>query len=60
MKSFKLVFGTFSLLLGFNSIAAWAADEAADKDKGEKVEVPTTTDPGQKKTGEPICQGDDN
>ncbi len=58
MKSFKLVFGTFALLLGFNSIAAWAADEAVDKNKGEKVEVPSPHEKPEK-CGEPICQGDD-
>lgn len=54
MKSLKLFIGTFALLLGFNSIAAWAADETVEKQKGEKVEVPDSKN-SENKRGEPIC-----
>lgn len=58
MKSLKLFIGTFALLLGFNSIAAWAANEAADKQNGEKVEVPNPKE-SESKRSEPTCDGDD-
>lgn len=53
MKSFKLIFGTFALLVGANSVAVWAAEEAADKSQGESVEKTNPKDPKAKV--EPIC-----
>lgn len=59
MKSLKLFIGTVALVLGSTSIAAWAADEAADKKNGEKVEKPDPNDKSETKRVEPICEGDD-
>jgi hypothetical protein len=58
MKSIKLLLGTLSLALGFTSITTWAAQEAADKERGEKAEKPQPSDINDRR-GEPICGRDE-
>jgi hypothetical protein len=58
MKSIKLLLGTLSLALGFTSISTWAAQEAADKELGEKAERPRPSDTNDR-LGQPTCGQDE-
>ena len=59
MKLHKSLIGTLAILLGFNSIASWAADnEPKPQDKKEDTSSEQRKDgPTKEQKSEPICFG---